>query len=110
MRHLDHDQSIESMHAVGRTQVGQLERGLLPRRFVTVLLTGNQHLQFVLARLSRVSATGKEQSAYLAPVTRDPDGSQIHLGARGSQLPQIVGELTIGGEPGAVVALERGRP
>jgi biopolymer transport protein ExbB len=28
MRHLDHAQSIESMHAVGRTQVGTLERGL----------------------------------------------------------------------------------
>ena len=27
-RHLDHAQAIESMHAVGRTQVGRLERGL----------------------------------------------------------------------------------
>jgi biopolymer transport protein ExbB len=28
VRHLDHAQAIESMHAVGRTQVGKLERGL----------------------------------------------------------------------------------
>lgn len=28
LRHLDHAQSIESMHAVGRTQVARLERGL----------------------------------------------------------------------------------
>ena len=28
VRHLDHAQAIESMHAVGRTQVGRLERGL----------------------------------------------------------------------------------
>lgn len=28
MRRLDHAQAIESMHAVGRTQVGRLERGL----------------------------------------------------------------------------------
>jgi len=34
-RHLDHAQAIESMHAVGRTQVSRLERGLTALEIIT---------------------------------------------------------------------------
>lgn len=37
VRHLDHDQAIETMRAVGRTQVGRLERGLTVLEIVAAI-------------------------------------------------------------------------